>query len=58
MTLSTTMFCHYAEYCYAEGRILFIVMLNVIMLSVIMLSVVKMSVVAPLINSIDDIIKF
>jgi hypothetical protein len=40
MTLSKTIFCHYAE-C----RVLLIVMLNVIMLSVTMLSVIMLSVV-------------
>jgi hypothetical protein len=57
MTLSITMLYHDAEYYYAEGRVLFIVMmkvimlnvimLNVIMLNVIMLNVVILSVVAP-----------
>jgi hypothetical protein len=43
---------HYAECCYAEFRVLIIVMLNAVMLSVVMpndvmLSVVMLSVVAP-----------
>jgi hypothetical protein len=36
---------HFTEYCHAECRDLFIVMLNVIMLSVLMLSVVMLNVV-------------
>ena len=43
MTLSITMLYHDAEYYYAEGRVLFIV----ILINVIMLNVVKLSVVAP-----------
>ncbi len=57
MTLSITMIRDYAECNYAQGLVLFIimlsviilnvVMLNVIMLSVVMLNVVMLSVVAP-----------
>jgi hypothetical protein len=47
MTLSITTLCYFAEFPYAERRILFIVMLNVIMLSIDMLNVVMLGVVAP-----------
>ncbi len=45
--MSHFIYC-YVECCYAQGRILFIVMLSVIMLSVVMLSVVMLSVLVPL----------
>ncbi len=35
MTLSITMLCHYDKCHYAEGRVLFIVMLHVVMLSIV-----------------------
>ncbi len=42
MTLSITMLCHFVECNYAEGRVIFIIMLKDVMLSVIMLSVVML----------------
>jgi hypothetical protein len=45
MALSITLLCHYAEYHYADCRILVIVRLNVIMVNVIMLSVIMLIVV-------------
>jgi hypothetical protein len=39
------MLCYYADWHYAECRILFTFMLNVVLLSVIMLSVVMLNVV-------------
>ncbi len=39
------MLCHYAKCQYAEGRILFIVILNFAMLSVVMLNVFMLNVV-------------
>ncbi len=39
------MLCYYADYHYAECRILFTVMLNVVMLNVVMLNVVMLSVI-------------
>jgi hypothetical protein len=52
MTLGIKMIYQYAECHYAEGCVLFSIMLNVIMLSVVMLNVivlfvVMLSVVAP-----------
>ncbi len=44
-TLSIRIMGHYAECCYAEFRVLFIVMLNVVMLNVVMLNAVMLSVV-------------
>ncbi len=46
-TFSIATLCHGAECVYAEGCILFIVMLNVILPDVIMLYFVLLSVVAP-----------
>jgi hypothetical protein len=50
MTLRIAMLCHYAEWCYAECGILFIIMLNVIMRCAVMLNVIMLSVVAPFIE--------
>jgi hypothetical protein len=41
MTLIITMICHYAEWNYAECRILFSILLSVIVLSVTMLNVIN-----------------
>jgi hypothetical protein len=49
-TPSITMICHSAEWNYAEGRILFSIMLSVIVLIVVILSVVMLRVAAQLPN--------
>ena len=40
------MICHYAEFCYAKCRVLFMVVLSVIMLTVVMLTVIMLNAVA------------
>jgi hypothetical protein len=45
MILSITMIRDYAECNYAQGLVLFIIMLSVIMLNVVMLSVVMLNVI-------------
>jgi len=47
MTLNTTTLCYYAERCYAECNVLFIVMLNIIVLSAVFLIIIMLSVVGP-----------
>jgi hypothetical protein len=48
MTLGISIKCHYADFCYGEHVVLFVIMLNVSMLSVVMLKVIVLSVVSPL----------
>jgi hypothetical protein len=43
-TLGIIALCHYAEYRYAECRVLCFVMVNVILVSVIMVSVIMQNV--------------
>ncbi len=46
-TLSITNLCHYAEYSYAECRVLFVVIMSDVMLNVAILGFVILSVIVP-----------